>query len=232
MEPPALVGTFHDMPTTHDGSEFTFEFRISEAVGLGFSTVRDEVLTATGATITRARRIEAGSNQRWRISAVPSGDGDITVAVRPTQSCDDDAAVCTSDGRKLAPPPTATIAGPDSGGESDPADNADPLRASWTPPASHSGAAFTFELTFNKPIRLSYKHLRDTIIGATGATVTRANRIDRPSNQRWNISIVPDGTATIELTLTTSGACGTETAICTHSGEQLTTPLTATIPGP
>ena len=110
-----------------------------------------------------------------------------------------------------------------------PAGAPEPLTATWSPPQSHDGTAFTFRLSFNKNVELSFRNLRDLIIQADGAEVTKARRVVKGSNQTWDISIAPDGTSDITLRLHINGTCGDKTAICTHDGEQLTAVLSATV---
>ena len=106
------------------------------------------------------------------------------------------------------------------------------LTATWTPPTTHNGTTFTFQLSFNKPIALSYKNLRDDILHATSATVQKAKRVTKGQNQHWNITIRPHNTNDITITLNPNPTCGTTTSICTHDGETLTATLTTTIQGP
>ena len=117
----ALSGSFHDLPASHDGGRFTFEFRLSEAVGLSYVTVRDSLVTAQGANIVRARRLVQGSNLRWEITVEPAGNGDIVLGVQATESCQDAGAVCTADGRKLTDVPEATVSGPAAAPQNSPA---------------------------------------------------------------------------------------------------------------
>ena len=106
------------------------------------------------------------------------------------------------------------------------------LIATWTPPTTHDGTHFTFRLSFNKPIKLSYKNLRDDILHATSATVQKSKRVTKGSNQHWNVTVKPYNTNDITITLIPNTICGTITSICTYDGETLTNTLTATVRGP
>ena len=109
-----FTGSFANVPEEHDGtSAFTLEFHLSEAPrGLGYETVRDHLFDASGGTIDRARRIGPVRNQGWELTVSPSGNGDVTLALLATESCDDDHAVCTAEGRMLRGGPQATVKGP------------------------------------------------------------------------------------------------------------------------
>ena len=66
-------------------------------------------------------------------------------------------------------------------------------------PESHDGH-FTFELRFSeepKP-RFSYETLRDHAFTVTGGAVTKARRLNAPSNIRWEIHIMPDSAARLK----------------------------------
>ena len=100
-------------------------------------------------------------------------------------------------------------------------------------PASHSGQdAFTFELQFSEEFKLSYKTLRDHAFTVDGGTVTRAKRITKGSNLRWQITVEPDGDGQVVVTLPVTGDCAAEGAICTGDGRMLAGPSTLTVAGP
>ena len=89
-------------------------------------------------------------------------------------------------------------------------------------PSSHDGqTSFTFELRFSEELHLSYVTLRDHAFTVTGGEVTRARRLERPGNIRWEITVRPDGDgdATIVLPVTTN--CAAQEAICTGDGRRL-----------
>ena len=110
-----------------------------------------------------------------------------------------------------------------------------PLTASFeSAPSSHDGqAAFTFRLRFSEEVKLSYKTLRDHSFTVTGGTVMRAQRLDKPSNILWRITVVPDSDADVTLILPATEDCGDEGAICTKdSGRPLSNRLELTVSGP
>ena len=61
--------------------------------------------------MTRAQRLEKGSNIGWRITLEPDTDGDIAVTL-PARTCGETGAVCTRDGRTLSEAVSATVPGP------------------------------------------------------------------------------------------------------------------------
>ena len=101
---PTLTAAFENVPASHDGSsEFTFELRFSEAPTIGFRALRDEALSASGGTVTRAYRVVQGQSDRWTIHVEPSGNGDVTVTLPATTGgCTATDAVCTADGTPLS----------------------------------------------------------------------------------------------------------------------------------
>ena len=114
-DPPAvlLTATFSNMPTTHNGSAFTFDLTFSENVDAGYARIRDHAFTISGtSTIVTAVRKTQGSNQNWTITVQPGGNGQISITLPETTGCDDTGAICTYDGRKLSDSTSAQVAGP------------------------------------------------------------------------------------------------------------------------
>ena len=66
----------------------------------------------------------------------------------------------------------------------------------------------------------------------TGGTVTRVQRLDKPSNTRWLITVVPDTNAAVTVVLPTIEDCNDVRAICTAMGKMLSTQLELTVNGP
>ena len=100
-------------------------------------------------------------------------------------------------------------------------------------PTDHDGlSVFTFELRFSEEFSLSYKTLRDHAFTVTNGTVTRARRLERPGNIRWEISVRPDGNRDVTVLLPITTDCATQGAICTEEGGKLSGGLELTVNGP
>ena len=100
-------------------------------------------------------------------------------------------------------------------------------------PESHDGQnAFTFELRFSEEFELSYVKLRDHAFTVTGGTVTKSRRLDRPSNIRWEITVVPSPNAAVTIELPVTADCEAQGAICTEDGRKLSNSLDFTVSGP
>jgi len=63
----------------------------------------------------------------------------------------------------------------------------------------HDGTAFTVGLTFSEEVSMSYVWVRDTVVSAENAEVTRARRRERGSNTGWNLEVEPASTADVRL---------------------------------
>ena len=110
-----------------------------------------------------------------------------------------------------------------------------PLTVSVTvsAPASHDGSSeFTFEIEFSEEFNLSYKTLRDFAFTETGGEVHKAQRMDKPSNIRWLITVKPQGTGDVTIELPATTDCGAAGAICTGDGRKLSNSLSFTVSGP
>ena len=220
-----LTGSFEGVPEAHDGqSAFSFRVAFSEDIGISYKTLRDESFTTTGGAVTGARRVD-GRNDLWEITVKPSDAENVTITL-PRRDCGTTGAVCTREDtpRALTNSPSATVAGPPS----------EPLTASFSGvPVSHDGQhAFTFGLTFSEDVAgLSYKTLRDLAFSETNGQVTQARRKQQGSNQGWTITVKPDSSAAVTITLPETTNCNNAGAICTDDGRKLNHSTSATIPG-
>ena len=98
---------------------------------------------------------------------------------------------------------------------------------------THDGSAgFTFELRFSENLRLSYVTLRDRAFVVTDGGVLRAQRIDKPSNIRWRITVQPDGNGDVTVVLPVATDCDASGTICTQDGRELSSRLELTVRGP
>ena len=98
---------------------------------------------------------------------------------------------------------------------------------------SHNGTgAFTFEIRFSEEFPLSYKTLRDLAFTVSGGEVLKAQRLDKPSNIRWLITVEPDGNGDVTIELPATTDCNAEGAICTADGRKLSNRLEVTVSGP
>ena len=100
-------------------------------------------------------------------------------------------------------------------------------------PAGHDGqAAFTFEIRFSEELPISYETLRDHAFTVTGGQVTKAKRMDKPSNIPWRITVKPDGNGDVTVVLPATTDCQAAGAICAGDGRMLSSPLNFTVSGP
>ena len=112
-----LTARFENMPSEHDGSEFTFDLHFSESPEVPYRRLRDRSFTLVQADVIKAKRQNpqaTNKNQSWTITVEPLGTGEISITLPAAVSCTDDKSICTGDGRKLSHSTSATIAGPPS----------------------------------------------------------------------------------------------------------------------
>ena len=104
-----------------------------------------------------------------------------------------------------------------------------PLTAEFSGvPDEHDGeTAFEFELRFSDdfPGRLRYKVLRDEALQATNGRVTGARRASQGQNQRWIITVRPNGVEDVTVTLPAG-------SVRTDAGRELANTTSATVTGP
>ena len=181
--PTPLTASIHDAPESHDGeNSFTFELRFSETPvsDLSYKTLRDHAFTATGGTVTKARRIDPPGNVRWEITVEPSSDADVTIVLPETADCDDQGAICTEDGRMLSAEAALTVAGPEEEEEQTPPENNPATGVPTVSGTAQVGQTLTADVTGIADedgldnVSYAYQWLADDadIAGATGATHT------------------------------------------------------------
>ena len=223
-----LTAAFEGLPEAHDGeTAFSFRLAFSEAVAVTPEAMRTRVLTAAGGAVTGAARVD-GESGVWEITVTPDSRDDLSIALAPTEDCEAEGAVCTSDGRALSVVPAHIVPGP--GPETEPA-----LTASFEGlPEAHDGEErFHFRVAFSENIGIGFRSMRDDSFTVDGGEVTGARRVDR-RHDLWRITVEPDGEGDVTVTLAAGRECAVSGAICTRGGDrrQLTNTATATVAGP
>ena len=87
------------VPAGHAGTAFRVRLAFSEEIeGIGYAWVRDTLMSATGATVANARRLEAGSNVGWELDVEPDAWGaDVTLALAAGTALPGGAALAAGD---------------------------------------------------------------------------------------------------------------------------------------
>ena len=224
---------FSDLPANHDGTTaFTVELHFSaEPEGLSYRTVQGGLLEVQGAAVTRAVRATPGSNMGWRVTMVPSGDGNVEIGL-PARKCGKPNAVCIG-GRPLEQAAQATIPGTASVEPPPPPEV--PLTASFSgAPAEHDGTG-SFELRFRlseEPTGLSYRTVQSGLFDVSGGTIGRAWRLQKGNNAGWGLRIEPSGFGDVTLGVRATTDCAGTPGVCTSDGRMLGGGLQARIAGP
>ena len=115
-----------------------------------------------------------------------------------------------------------------------------PLTAAFADlPASHGGAAFTFELRFSEAFPIGYETMRDSAFTVTNGHVTGARRLDNPHresvrmepNRVWEITVEPGTDAEdVSITLPETTDCAGSGAVCTEDGRALSAAIATFVP--
>ena len=99
-------------------------------------------------------------------------------------------------------------------------------------PAEHGGERFTFDLAFSPEPKVSFSVLKSHAFEVDGGTVRRAQRKTRGSNSGWTISIDPQGSQAVSITLPATTDCDADGAVCTTDGGMLNHSTSDTVLGP
>ena len=174
-----ITARFEDVPPQHDGeTPFTLRLALSAPVRNSYTAMREDVLEATGGTVTRARRID-GRSDLWEITITPLGEGNVQIGLAAGRACGTRGALCTRDGRGLATGLMTLVPGPSTIGPRSPGPA--PLTARFTNiPGEHDGErAFTLEIVFSEaPSGMKNRTLRNAL-SVTGGAVTRVRRVNQ-----------------------------------------------------
>ena len=241
----ALTAEFLNLPTSLDGSTFTFELRFSEAFPISYLTMRDHAFTVTNGHVTGARRLDnphresvhMEPNQVWEITVQPdTGAEEVSITLPETTDCAASGAVCTEDDRPLSTTVAALIVTGAAAERTEP-----PLTAAFADlPASHGGETFTFRLRFSEAFPISYLTLRDHAFTVTNGHVTGARRVDNPHresvhmepNRVWEITVQPGTSAEdVSITLPATTDCAASGAVCTEDHRPLSAEVEVIVAG-
>ena len=99
-------------------------------------------------------------------------------------------------------------------------------------PDKHDGTGvFTFEIAFSEPTSISYVTLRDDSLDVTNGSATKAKRVNGQGDL-WEITVEPDSDADVTVVLPITEGCGSDGAVCTRDGTQLSNRSELTVSGP
>ena len=226
----ALTAEFRNMPSSHEGEgeDFSFQLKFNQKVTTKYRVMEDHVFEITNGEVSDARRVDK-RRDLWKITIEPDSDDDVVVTLPATTSCSASGAVCseTSQGKPSQPlsrSVTATVVGP----------QPDPITATFSEmPDEHQGrGVFTFELGFSENIKAGFRRIRDKAFTVTGGDIKKAQRKTQGSNQNWKITVKPDGSEDVTLTLPETTDCDDDGAICTAEGGMLNHSTSDTVLGP
>ena len=107
-----LTARFARAPAEHDGkTAFKLRIRFSEDIAISFRRFRDQVLSVSGGSVKKAKRVDRRKDL-WEVTVKPGSLGDVTVTLEGGHACGTAGAVCTGDGRTLSATISTTVLGP------------------------------------------------------------------------------------------------------------------------
>ncbi len=200
-----------------EGAALTFAVSLSNASG---QRVTVQYATASG-TATSGTDFTAVSNTL----TFEANETAKTVTVATTDdSVDEDDETFTL---TLSDPTNAALGDATATGTINDNDTS-PLTASFSGmPLAHRGEAFTFTLNFSEDVdRLGIMRVKEAF-DVTGASVTKAKRHTRGSNESWMITVEPSSaTDLVTITLPETTDCNASGAICTSDSRPLSNSTT------
>ena len=107
-----LTAEIRNVPESHNGQNaFTFRILFSEPVTVGYQGLKEDSFEISNGTITRARRVN-GRNDLRQFTVRPSSNLDVVIVLPADRPCDEEGAICTSDGKRLSNRLELTVPGP------------------------------------------------------------------------------------------------------------------------
>ena len=206
-----------------DDVEFTVSLSAasSQQVTVGYAT--------SGGTATSGTDFTAKSSTLTFAANVTSKT--VSVATTDDTADEEDETFTLT----LSSPVNATLGDATATGTIEDDDEPPPLTAAFSGmPDSHDGSSeFTFTLTFSEEIDgLSYVTLRDSAFVVAEGDVRKAQRQEQGQNQKWTITVKPDGNADVTIELPATTDCGASGAICTSDQRKLSNSESDTVEGP
>ena len=110
----------------------------------------------------------------------------------------------------------------------------EPLTASFEDvPAEHDGeSAFTLRIASSDRLSMmNGRRLREDVVEVSGGRATSAGRVNR-RRDLWELTVEPNSSADVTVTVAAGAACGTPAAVCTKDGRALSNTISATVRGP
>ncbi len=201
----------------HDGeSMFNVRIELPEPLASTTADVEDS-LTATNAAVGEVELVDPGEYDAWDASIEPDENEDVTVRLAQSPACDQDGAMCTAEGRRVAAAET-TVA------------YSAFVDVQVACPVAHAGPgdanAFSVSFTFAEALAASTANVEDNlrIRGATLETVTGEGR-------DWVVRVAPNDDGVVRVGVLQSPACDRPGAMCTEDGA-LARSANCDVPGP
>ena len=103
-----ITATFSGAPEKHDGEDaFAMTLTFDAELTADADDIRSSI-TITNGSLTTVAQDESDTKQ-WNLTVTPASAADVTVELRASPPCDEDGAICTSDGRQVETAVETTI---------------------------------------------------------------------------------------------------------------------------
>ena len=181
----------------------------------------------------------SGSSTLVFSTALPAGAFTRLAVVADSLVANGAAIVSAVTGKaaKLGHVGTARTAAPETGGTQGGATKQFEVKLKNVPGEHDGSTPVVFEVEFTKnPEGYSYKTMRDSTLvarqGGQTLTATKARRLNRPHNDRWEVTVTPVSQADLVVSIGPFSTCTEAGAVCTLDDEVLANEVEKTIEGP
>ncbi len=212
-----LTASFEGVPSHHEDEEFSLFVRFSKPVAVGADSLRLSALQIRGGVATAVEPV-GGRRDLWEIRISPDSRRSVRLRLSGDATCATAGAICTQHRLRLFNQPEAVILGP-------------PITARLvTGLDSHSGShQVPVPIQLSEPLLTTSQILRQQAIRVSGGFLTDLRRVEGRSDL-WELIVVPESPAAVEVTFAPAGRCGADRASCLDDLYRIAEPLELSIP--
>ena len=212
-----LTAEFEDVPSHHDGDEFSLLVRFSEPVTVGGASLRRTGLQVRGGVVTG---VELAGERRglWEVRIAPDTRRSVRLRLSGTLHCAAAGAICTQHHLRLVNQPEAVILGP-------------PITARIEADRdSHSGSrALPVRIQLSEPLMTSSQLFGRHVLQVSGGSMMDLRRVEGRSDL-WELTVSPESAAAVAISLDATGLCVSDGAGCLEDLYRIAAPSELSIP--
>lgn len=212
-----LTAEFEEVPSHHDGEEFSLQVRFSKPVAVDGDSLRRTGLQVRGGVVTGVE-LAGERKDLWEVKIAPDTRRGVGLRLSGTLHCAAAGAICTQHHLRLVNQPEAVIPGP-------------PITVRLEADrVFHSGSpALPVRIQLSEPLMTSSQILRRQALQVSGGSMMDLRRVEGRSDL-WELIVSPQSAAAVAISLDATGLCVSDGAGCLEDLYRIAAPLELSIP--